>query len=188
MATGPPFSSEFDLLGRQAVDIRHDPRHVSAGTSLEINPRCTPSPSAGQTIGMVDVAFRIATASNVAMARMADSLAAEKTDLVIVTMANIFLQLSDRIAALALERRLPTVFGYREHVVTGGLVSYGVDLRWCNHRAAYLLDKILKGARPGDLPIEFPTQFPLTVNTRTANALDVTLPPLLLARADEVID
>jgi putative ABC transport system substrate-binding protein len=117
-----------------------------------------------------------------------DSLAAAKVDIVVVTMKNIFLLLSDRVAALALERRLPTVSGYREHVITGGLASYGVDLKWCFHRAAYFVDKILKGETSGNLPIEFPTQFPLTVNLRTAKVLGVTLSPSLLTRADEVIE
>jgi putative ABC transport system substrate-binding protein len=142
--------------------------------------------TASEALGLEVIVANASTPDE--LPRALDSLAAAKMDVVVVTMANIFLQLSNRVAALALERRLPTVFGYREHVVTGGLVSYGVDLRWCNHRAAYFVDKILKGARPGDLPIEFPTQFPLTVNTRTANALGVTLPSLLLTRADEVIE
>jgi putative ABC transport system substrate-binding protein len=142
--------------------------------------------NASEALGLQVIAANASTPDELPEAL--DSLATAKIDVAVVTMANIFLQLSDRVAALALERRLPTVFGYREHVVTGGLVSYGVDLRWCNHRAAYFLDKILKGARPGDLPIEFPTQFPLTVNTRTANALGLSLPSLLLTRADEVIE
>jgi len=79
-------------------------------------------------------------------------------------------------------------FGYREHVVEGALISYGVDLRWCYHRSAYFIDKILHGAAPGDLPIEFPTKFPLTINLPTAKELGLTEPPSLLARADEVIE
>jgi putative ABC transport system substrate-binding protein len=84
--------------------------------------------------------------------------------------------------------RLPTVYGYREHVMAGGLVSYGVDLRWCYHRSAYFVDKILHGAAPGDLPIEFPTQFPLAINLKTAKELGLSVPPALLGRADEVIE
>jgi putative ABC transport system substrate-binding protein len=84
--------------------------------------------------------------------------------------------------------RLPTVYGYREHVIAGGLISYGVDLRWCYHRSAYFVDKILHGAAPGDLPIEFPTQFPLSLNLKTAKELGLTVPPSLLSRADEVIE
>ena len=70
----------------------------------------------------------------------------------------------------------------------GGLISYGVDLRWCYRRAAYFAVKILRGAAPGDLPIEFPTSLWLAANQQTAKALGVMIPPALLARADEVIE
>jgi putative ABC transport system substrate-binding protein len=142
--------------------------------------------TASGALGFETVAANVSKADDLPGA--IDSLAAAKVDVVFVMMANIFLNLSDRVTAMALERRMPTVFGYREHVVTGGLVSYGVDLKWCFHRSGYFVDKILKGALPGDLPIEFPTQFPLTVNLRTAKALGLTLPPSLLARADEIIE
>jgi putative tryptophan/tyrosine transport system substrate-binding protein len=74
---------------------------------------------------------------------------------------------------------LPTVYGYRDHVIAGGLISYGVDLRWCFHRAAYFVDKILRGAAPGDLPVEFPTKMVLAVNLKTASALGITVPQTL---------
>jgi putative ABC transport system substrate-binding protein len=95
---------------------------------------------------------------------------------------------SRQIAQSALRKRLATVYGYREHVEAGGLISYGVDLPASFHRAAYFVDKILHGAAPGDLPVEFPTKMMLSVNLKTARALHMTVPPLLLARADEVIE
>ena len=85
-----------------------------------------------------------------------------------------------QIAVSALEKRIPTVYGYREHVLAGGLISYGVDLRWCYHRGAYFVDKILRGIAPGDLPIEFPTRMFLAVNLKTARALGIEVPPALL--------
>jgi putative ABC transport system substrate-binding protein len=117
-----------------------------------------------------------------------DSLTTQKVDFVVVLMTTLFLLTSENIAVWALERHLLTVFGYREHVVAGGLVSYGVDLRWIYHRAAYFVDRILKGTKPGDLPIEFPNSLLLTVNVRTAKALGVTLSPSLIARGDEVFE
>jgi putative tryptophan/tyrosine transport system substrate-binding protein len=111
-----------------------------------------------------------------------------RADVVIVLQTSLLLLNCPQIAASALAMRLPTVYGYREHVMAGGLVSYGVDLRWCYHRAAYFVDKILHGTPPGYLPIEFPTQFPLSINIKTAKALGLTIPPTLLARADEVIE
>jgi ABC-type uncharacterized transport system substrate-binding protein len=83
--------------------------------------------------------------------------------------------------------KLPTVCGYREPVVEGALISYGVNLNWCYRRAGYFIDKILHGAAPGDLPVEFPTQFPLTINLKTAKALGINIQPSLLSRADEVM-
>jgi putative tryptophan/tyrosine transport system substrate-binding protein len=115
-------------------------------------------------------------------------LASRRVDIVIVLQSSMLLDNSRQIAAWALAKRLPTVYGYREHVVAGGLVSYGVDLRWCYRRSASFVDKILHGARPGDLPVEFPTKMILSVNLKTAKALGITVPSSLLVRADEVIE
>jgi putative tryptophan/tyrosine transport system substrate-binding protein len=91
------------------------------------------------------------------------------------------------IAQLALKNRLPTSFAFREYVDAGGLVAYGVNFSDMFRRAAEYVDKILKGAKPADLPIEQPTKFELVVNLRTAKALGLTIPPSLLLRADELI-
>jgi hypothetical protein len=74
-------------------------------------------------------------------------------------------------------RRLGTVYGYHEHVEVGGLVSYGVNLDWCYVRTAYFVDKILKGAKPADLPVEFPTTPELWINQKTTKALGLKIPP-----------
>ena len=93
----------------------------------------------------------------------------------------------DQIASLAQKHRLPSMYGGREYVDAGGLIAYGPNLaeRW--RRAATYVDKILKGAKPGDLPVEQPTKFELVINLKTAKALGLTIPPSLLRRADEVI-
>ena len=93
-----------------------------------------------------------------------------------------------RIAALAIEAHLPTLFAFREHVQEGGLLSYGIDVSEGFRRVASFVDKILKGAKPGDLPIELPTKFELVINLKTAKALGLTIPQVLLATADEVIE
>ena len=92
-----------------------------------------------------------------------------------------------RILALAAESRLPVVYGTREFADNGGLISYGPDLAEMYRRAAYLVDKILRGASPSDLPVEQPTKFELVINLKTAKAMGLTVPQSLLLRAEEVI-
>jgi putative ABC transport system substrate-binding protein len=93
-----------------------------------------------------------------------------------------------RIITLALGARLPTIFSTRDHVQAGGLMSYGANYPAQFNRAAELVDKILRGTKPGDIPVEQPTKFDLVVNLTTAKALGLTIPAALLARADEVIE
>ena len=92
------------------------------------------------------------------------------------------------IAELALKQRLPTSFAFREYVDVGGLVSYGVSFPEMFRRIAEYVEKILKGDKPSDLPVEQPTKFELVINLKTAKALGLTIPPALLGRADEVIE
>jgi len=92
-----------------------------------------------------------------------------------------------QILTLVASSRLPAVYGMREFVDSGGLVSYGPDLAEMYRRAAYLVDKILKGSNPAALPIEQPTRFELVINLKTAKVLGLTIPQSLLARADEVV-
>ena len=106
---------------------------------------------------------------------------------VIVLVDGMLFSERSRIAALAATARLPAIYGFRDHVDAGGLASYGVNLSENFHRAATYVNKILKGAKPGDLPVEFPTKLELIVNNKAAKALGLRIPSSVLVRADEVI-
>ena len=93
-----------------------------------------------------------------------------------------------RLNSLALSARWPTIHGAREQVEAGGLISYGTNLTDLFRRSGDFVDKILRGTKPGDIPVEQPTKFDLVINITTAKALGLEIPPTLLARADEVIE
>jgi putative ABC transport system substrate-binding protein len=115
-------------------------------------------------------------------------ISSAEADVVIVLQTSMLFSTRDQIATAALARKLPTVFGYEPHVVVGGLVSYGIDLIQCSYGVSNFVDKILHGAKPSDLPVEFPTKMLLAVNLKTARALGITISPMILSRADRVIE
>jgi putative ABC transport system substrate-binding protein len=110
-----------------------------------------------------------------------------RADALTVLPSVMFITERRRLVDLAAKNRLPAVYPSREYVDVGGLMAYGPHVADLFRRAATYVDKILKGAKPGDLPIEQPTKFELVINLKTAKALGLTIPPSLLARADEVI-
>jgi putative tryptophan/tyrosine transport system substrate-binding protein len=111
----------------------------------------------------------------------------EQAEALVVLTDSIFTNQVRQIAELAAQRRLPALYGLREHAEAGGLIVYSANPLDLERRAAIYVDKILKGAKPGDLPVEQPTTFQLVINLQTAEALGLTIPPTLLFQADEVI-
>ena len=111
----------------------------------------------------------------------------ERSGGVLILTSSMFYAERTRIAELAAQSRVPAVYGPPEFAEAGGLMAYGVDTRYFFRRAATYVDKILKGAKPADLPVEQPTKFELVINLKTAKALGLTIPQQLLSRADEVI-
>jgi putative ABC transport system substrate-binding protein len=112
----------------------------------------------------------------------------EQAGALVVLPDAIFTNQVRQIAELAVQRRLPSIYGASEYAEAGGLVVYGANLLDLERRAATFVDKILKGAKPGDLPVEQPEKFELIINLKTAKALGLTIPPSLLQRADQVIE
>ena len=112
----------------------------------------------------------------------------ERAGAVLVLSTPLFMGGAKRLAELALTHKLPTMFGPREHVEAGGLMSYSPDRADLYRRAAIYVDKILKGANPADLPVQQATKFELVINLKTARAIGLTIPQSLLVRADQIID
>jgi putative tryptophan/tyrosine transport system substrate-binding protein len=115
------------------------------------------------------------------------AMARERAEALLVTGSSTFLAHRSRLAELAVKGRLPTMHSFRENVEAGGLVAYAVNMADFVGGAAVYVDKILKGAKPADLPVEQPTKFELVINLKTAKALGATIPQSVLSRADEVI-
>jgi putative ABC transport system substrate-binding protein len=167
------------------------PRAKSIGMLLNVNNPATmvnrrnaDTATTALLVKLVPVEIRVPADIDDAFQR----LVKERVEAVLVPPEVLVLSERKQIAALAAKARLPAIYGYREHVEDGGLMSYGINLRESWRRAAAFVDKILKGANPGDLPVELPTTFELVINLKTAKALGLTIPPSLLARADEVIE
>jgi putative ABC transport system substrate-binding protein len=139
----------------------------------------------GRALGLELRVLRVLTAADLSTAL--GGLHPQRDGGLIILPTPMALTHASTIAELALKQKLPAISYNRNFAENGGLMSYGVDLDDQLRRAATYVDRILKGARPGDLPVQQPTRFQLVINLKTARALGLTIPPSLLARADEVI-
>jgi putative tryptophan/tyrosine transport system substrate-binding protein len=173
-------------LAREIVPSAHKIGLIGNMNDPKAPPQRDELLDAGRTFGIEFIVPEVRSPDDIAAAMQA--IARARVDVVIVLQTTMILSERGPIAALAAANRLPTVYGYRQHVDVGGLISYGVDLRWCFHRAATYVHRILNGASPSDLPVEFPTKMQMVINLKTAKALGLTVSPTLLARADEVIE
>jgi putative ABC transport system substrate-binding protein len=164
-------------LRRLAVLVRTD-NVAAASETREVQ-------AAAKTFGIQVVLLEIHTGNDIVPAL--EALKA-RADALYVVVDSLLLVHAVRINTVALGASVPTMHGARELVAAGGLMSYGADFVDLWRRSADCIDKILRGAKPGDIPVEQPTKFELIVNLTTAKALGLTIPPTLLARADEVIE
>jgi putative tryptophan/tyrosine transport system substrate-binding protein len=167
-----PGASSVGILGNMS-----DPKAPAQRRELE---------EAAGALGVKMIAPEVVTPADLEGAIA--TLANERVQLVIALQTAMLLNERRQVATLLAAKRLPTVYGDREHVEAGGLISYDIDLGWCGRRAAIYVQKILTGAAPGDLPVEISTRFEMVINLTTAKALGIMIPETLLVRADDVIE
>ena len=167
---------------------------TASNIAILVNPgnpmhRLTVAEELPQTARKLGVALPIVEATTVEELDIAfASAAAQHVDAILPFSDPLTVINAPRVIALAAEHRLPALYLFRLFATNGGLISYGPDLADLFRRAGGYVDKILKGTKPSDLPVEQPTKFELVINMRTAKALGLIVPPSLLARADEVIE
>jgi ABC-type uncharacterized transport system substrate-binding protein len=173
-------------LAREVVPHATRVGLVDDVTDPKAHPQRKEIEAVGRAMELKIVPAEVQTSADIGSAY--EALSAGGVEVVVVEQSSMLVNARSEVAAAAAATMLPTVYGYREHVEAGGLISYGVNLDWCFHRAAYYVDKILKGAKPSELPLELPTNLQLLINLKTAKALKLDIPRVLLDRADEVIE
>jgi putative tryptophan/tyrosine transport system substrate-binding protein len=163
------------------IAVLYDP--ASPSSALEVKEEI---PVAARALGLTVWSWEVRDADGFEKAFAA--LSKERPDgLYVLGGASLMRANRKLIAGLALKSRLPSVYSVREYVEAGGLISYGADLADSYRRVAYYVDRILKGAKPADLPVEQPTKFELVINLKTAKQIGVIIPPEVLARANRLI-
>lgn len=166
--------------GLSHVAVLWDPATPSHGPGLKA------VEAASRTLGLQLEAMPVRSTTE--FERVFAAMVRERVGGVLVLSTPLFIAEARQLAELAIKHRLPTMFGPRSHVESGGLLSFGPDRADLWRRGALYVDKILKGARPADLPVQQPIKFELAINLKTAKALGITIPPGFIVRADTVIE
>jgi ABC-type uncharacterized transport system substrate-binding protein len=186
------FAVEFESLASKQLQLLKDtiPK-ITVVAFLHATTSPTPNTikaaeTAARALGLKSRVFDVHDMADVESAFRTAS--AGHTGALYVMPSPLFGRYRERLAELALEHRMPAIYESPEYVKNGGLMSYGPDFIDLFRRSASYVDRILKGAKPADLPIEQPTKFELVINMKTAKALGLTIPPSLLLRADQVIE
>ena len=180
-----------EILAKRLQILKEAMPSTSSRVALLHNPRPNASNPAIYETAATTLGVRLQvleTRGRADIERVFSAMGRDRVQAVLLSQDPLFVEERGRIAALALKHRLPTMSGETGYAVAGGLMNYGPSLFDNFRRAAVFVDKIIKGAKPGDLPIEQPTKFELVINLRTAKALGLTMPQSLLQRADQVIE
>ena len=171
----------------EVIGLLINPRSPQGlGTNTEAEEQARDAQAAASAMRRQLILFRASSVSEIdeAFAAIVQQRAAA-----LIVASDVFLSSrKDQLIALAARHRMPTIYPWRDAVIAGGLLSYGIDLSDSYRQVGGYIGRILKGAKPAELPVLQPTRFPLAINLRTATALGLTVPPTLLARADEVIE
>jgi len=187
------FSEQSSDLGGKRLQLLQEATGGKADYAVLMNPE---TPFAGLTLKVIQAAaqarhVRIRVLEARKPAEVLNAMGELDIDAiagVIVLGDPLMRSMHGQIVQQALKKKLPTIFQYKDYVETGGLMSYGPDRRQFNVRTAEYVDKVLKGVKPADLPVEQPSKFEFVINARTAKTLGLVVPAALLATADEVIE
>jgi putative ABC transport system substrate-binding protein len=175
----------LELLREVAPKVSHIAVLWNAGSPIQVIQE-REMQAAIRVVGMKILSLGVRTAEQIEDAFA--TMVRERPGALFVLADRLFLHHRTRIMDFAAQHRLPGVHAYRELVEAGGLMSFGPSYAGMHRRAAYFVDRILRGAKPADLPVERPSKFDLVINLKTAKALGLTIPPSLLQRADHVIE
>lgn len=186
MAAGLFFAKQIELLREAVPRAKRLALLLNPDNPLQARWLQAQKPGAEKIQGLAPIPVQARTRQD--LERAFAHAAKEKAEIMIVFGDPVFRENAELIAALALKHRLPTMFTFFQHVDAGGLMSYGIDMLDEYRRAATYVDKILKGAAPGDLPIEEPTKYALVINLKTARTLGLAIPQTVLLRAERVIE
>jgi putative tryptophan/tyrosine transport system substrate-binding protein len=185
LLTGELGGKRLELLKEAVPKLAHVAVLYNPATSLNVHEVKEVLPVAARALGLSVRSWEVRGADG--LERVFAALNKQRPDGLYMPpgpLMNVYLK---RTADFALKSRLPSMYGNRDAVDAGGLMCYGGDLADSYRRVAYYVDRILKGAKPADLPVEQPTKFELMINLKTAKQIGVTIPPNVLARADRVI-
>ena len=179
-------TKQIETLRELVPDVTKIAILANPGNPMHVLSLAEEVPRAAGNLGITLPVVEATTAEQLDVAFA--SAANQRADAILVFGETMVLRQASRVVALAAKHRLPAMYLFGQFTKVGGLISYGPDLADLFHRAGGYVDKILKGAKPADLPVEQPTKFELQINVNAAKALGLTVPPSLLVRADEVIE